>query len=383
MLRYMTAGESHGKALIAIIDGVPAGLTIDEKAVKFIWDELHKRMSGYGRGARMAIETDCGKNVEILSGIRKGVTIGSPVAIELVNNDFKINDLPDVKCPRPGHADLAGMQKYNFKDARDVLERASARETAARVAVGAVIKLFLKEFGIRILSHVTMIGRVKARTGNLSFDEIASLTDPDTSPLRCADKNAEKKMCKEIDKAKAHGDTLGGAFEVVATGVPSGLGSYVQWDKRLDAELARLIVSIPAVKAVSIGEGIAVAANTGSETHDPIEYDMNEKIFKRTTNNAGGIEGGMTNGMPVIITGFMKPIATLKNPLKSVDIDSKKESTAATERSDVTAVAACGVVAESMAAFGIGAAFLDKFGGDSMREVQCNYGAYMEYLKKM
>ncbi|MFH1395560.1 MAG: chorismate synthase [Candidatus Omnitrophota bacterium] len=383
MLRYMTAGESHGKSLIALIDGVPAGLVVDKKAVKFIWDELYKRMCGYGRGARMAIETDCGKNVEILSGIRKGITIGSPMAIQIINNDFKIDDLPDVKCPRPGHADLAGMQKYHLKDARDVLERASARETAARVAAGAVIKLFLREFGIKILSHVTMIGKVKASTEHLSFDEIAGLTDAAESPLRCADKNAEKKMCKEIDAAKKQGDTLGGSFDVIAVGVPPGLGSYTQWDKRLDAELARLIVSIPAVKAVSIGEGIECAAKSGSKTHDAIGYDRNGKMFNRVTNNAGGIEGGMTNGMPVRITGFMKPIATLKNSLKSVNIDTKKESRAATERSDVTAVAACGVVAESMTAFGIGAAFLDKFGGDSMTEICRNYNAYIKQLKEM
>lgn len=375
MLRYMTAGESHGKAIMAILDGVPAGLLMDEG---FINKELAKRMQGYGRGRRMKIEKD---KVDIIAGCCRGITIASPIGMIIYNRSCKIDILSGIKCPRPGHADLAGLLKYNFDDARNVLERASARETAARVAVGAVAKLILREFGVKVLSHVTRIGQVKAVTRDLSFEEISSLAEK--SILRCADIKATRRMRAEIDLVKQKGDTLGGVFEIIAQGVPPGLGTYAQWDRRMDGILANLLMSIPAVKAVSIGSGIECAGKRGSETHDEIIYDSREKMFSRTSNNAGGIEGGITNGMPVVIEGFMKPIATLGVPLKSVDIDTKKECAAQKERADTVAVGACAVVAESMTAFGIASCFLEKFGGDSLSETRRNYKAYMDRLVKL
>lgn len=353
MLRYMTAGESHGKALTAIIDGVPAGLFLDEK---FINKELARRMEGHGRGGRMKIEKD---KVEILAGCRRGITIGSPVAMLIKNKDFKIDTLPEIKCPRPGHADLAGMQKYGFNDGRNVLERSSARETAARTAVGALAKLILADFGMKTHSRVISIG-------NTAID-----AESDTLSR------------KAIDEAREAGDTLGGSFEVVLEGAPPGLGSYAEWDRRLDGILSALIMSIPAVKAVSIGKGIECASKKGSETHDPITYNQNEKIFTRESNNAGGIEGGMTNGMPVVIKAFMKPIATLGVALKSVNVDTKKKSAACVERADVAAVEACSVVGEAAVAFGIAGAFLEKFGNDSMADIRHNYKAYIKRLKTM
>lgn len=376
MLRYMTAGESHGKALMAILDGVPAGLKIDEGVIN---EDLLRRMHGYGRGGRMAIELDM---VDIVAGVRKQITIGSPLGLMVKNNDYKINELPDVVTPRPGHADLAGIQKYNLHDARDVLERASARETAARVAVGAVAKLILQEFKIRTLSHVTMLGGIEADTNGLSFDELLSLTDVEKSPVRCADKEAEKKMCDLIDKTRKEGDTLGGAVEVIVDNVPVGLGTHVQWDRRLDGALSRALMSVQAVKAVSIGDGIENAGNPGSSVHDPIEYMKKTKEYSRLTNHAGGIEGGMTNGAPVVAKVFMKPIATLMNALDTVDINTKKKTKAATERSDVSAVAACGVVAEAVVAIEIASALIDKFGGDSISEMKRNHESYVKALKE-
>jgi len=376
MLRYMTAGESHGKGIMTIIDGVPAALVLDEA---FINEELMRRMHGYGRGGRMAIEKD---KVEVIAGCRASKTIGSPVGLLVRNIDHKIEELSGVTCPRPGHADLAGIQKFGFRDARDVLERASARETVGRVMAGAVAKLILREFDIRVLSHVTMIGKVAADTENLSFEEILKLTAVEDSLLRCADKNSEKLMIEEIDRAGENGDTLGGAFEVIIDKVPPGLGSYAQWDMRLDGAIARAVMAVPAVKAVSIGCGFKVASQPGSMVHDSIGYDRKKRSFSRGSNNAGGLEGGVTNGSPVIVKGFMKPIATLRTPLRSIDINTKREEFAATERSDVSAVAACGVVAESVTAIEIASAFLGKFGGDSIEEVRRNYKAYVEQLKK-
>jgi chorismate synthase len=373
MLRYITAGESHGKAMMAILDGVPAGLKMDPG---FINRDLARRMVGYGRGKRMAIEKD---TAEIIAGCRKGRTIGSPVGLVVRNKDFNIDKLPEVISPRPGHADLAGIFKYGFKDCRDVLERASARETVVRVAVGAVSKLILREFDIRILSHVIRIGMVEADVKGLSFSDIWKLSEK--SDLRCADKKAAGRMRKEIDKAAKKRDTLGGVFEVITEGVPPGLGSYAQWDRRLDGALARSVMAVQAVKAVSIGQGIECAGLAGSRTHDPIRYNKSQKAFVRATNNAGGLEGGVTNGSPVVIRGFMKPIATLGAPLESVNIKTKKKSAAAIERADVTAVAACGVVAESAVAFEIASAFLEKFGGDSMHEIQRNFKGYKEQLR--
>jgi chorismate synthase len=373
MLRYMTAGESHGKGLMTIIDGVPAGLKLEKS---FIDKELARRMVGYGRGGRMKIEKD---KADILSGLRKGITIGSPVGLVIKNKDFKIDKLPDVISPRPGHADLAGIQKYAFKDARNVLERASARETAARVAAGSVGKAILKELGIKLTSHVTSLGKIHSEISGASFNRIKEKAEK--SDLRCADPVAAKLMRREIDAAKKNGDTLGGSFEVIVTGLVPGLGSYTQWDKRLDGNLARAVMAVQAVKGVSIGCGIAGASATGSDVHDPIVYDKKSKSYKRLRNNAGGIEGGMTNGEDIIIVGFMKPIATLMNPLESVNIKSKGKSYAATERSDVTAVASCGVVAEAVVAVELASSLIDKFGGDSILEMKRNLAAYKKYLK--
>ena len=373
MLRYMTAGESHGKGLLAILDGVPSGLKLDEGLIN---EQLARRMGGYGRGKRMSIEKD---RVDLVSGLRKGVTIGSPVGMMIVNKDHKIDDLPPVKCPRPGHADLAGMQKYGFNDARDVLERASARETAARVAIGSVARAILEVFGVRIISHVTMIGGIEARTEGLTADKISGAAA--ASEVMCADKDASGRMKQEIDRAAEAGDTLGGTFEVIAEGVSPGLGSYTQWDRRIDADLAQAMVSIPSIKAVSIGSGIQQAYWRGSRTHDEIGYDSGEKAFIRPTNNAGGVEGGVTNGSPVLVNAFMKPIATLSSPLGSVNVDTKEAASASVERSDVTAVPACSVIGEAVVAFVLARAFLDKFGGDSMEEVGRNYAAYMEQVR--
>jgi len=374
MLRYMTAGESHGKGLIAVLDGVPAGMKIDEGSIN---GELARRMRGYGRGGRMAIEND---TAEIIAGCRKGVTLGSPVGMLIRNRDHKIDELPELMCPRPGHADLAGILKYDLEGARGVLERASARETAARVAAGAVAKLILGEFGIKVLSHVVMIGGVHADAKGLSFDQIFSLAEK--SDVRCADKYTAKKMRKAIDEAAKRGDTLGGVFEVIVKGVPPGLGSYSQWDRRLDGILARAVMSIQAVKAVSIGAGIESASLAGACVHDAVSYDGKQRAFERKTNRSGGLEGGVTNGSNILVKGFMKPIATLMSPLESVNISTKKKARASTERSDVTAVPACGVVAEAAVAIEIASAFMDKFGGDAVSEMRRNYEGYRKYLRE-
>jgi chorismate synthase len=371
----MTSGESHGKALMAIVDGVPAGLSMDER---FINGELARRMAGYGRGGRMKIESD---TADVVGGCRKGLTIGSPVGLYIRNRDYKIEELPDVKDPRPGHADLAGVQKYGHSDARSVLERASARETAARVASGAVAKLILREFDIRVLSHIVELGGIKAETDNMDMDAIRRVAEKEGSRLRCADSEAEKRMCDLIDEAGEKGDTLGGVFEVIAENVPPGLGTYAQWDRRLDYALSGAVMSIPAVKAVSIGRGVEASRACGSQVHDPVNYHKASGMFGRDSNNAGGIEGGISNGQPVILSGYMKPIATLSDPLRTVNLDTREESRASTERSDVCAVPACGIVGEAMVALELASAFLDKFGGDSMKETRRNYGSFMEGLR--
>jgi len=373
MLRYLTAGESHGKSLIAILEGMVSGLKIDPDAIN---KELKRRMQGYGRGDRMKIEKDA---VEILSGLKNDATLGSPITLLIENADFSIDKLPSLSCPRPGHADLAGGLKYDHKDLRNVLERASARETAARVGIGAICKLLLAELGIDMLSHVTMIGGVEAHTKDISFDEIRTLAEK--SPVRCADEAAAKLMCEEIDNAKDAGDTLGGCFEVVITGVPAGLGSYVQYDRKLDANLANAIMSIQGLKGVCIGLGHEVAHKSGSQFHDAIFYKKDQG-FSRKTNNAGGIEGGVSNGEDIIIKGFMKPIATLKDPLPSVDIKTKKQKKADVERSDVCAVSSAGVIGEAAAAFVIANALCEKFGGDSLGEIKRNFEGYLEQVKK-
>jgi chorismate synthase len=373
MLRYLTSGESHGKAIFTILDGMPSGLRIEESMIN---NDLSRRMRGYGRGKRMNIEAD---KVQILSGLRKSVTIGSPIALVVNNVDHSIDKLPAVLCPRPGHADLSGAIKYDLKDMRSVLERASARETVARVAVGAVAKALLSEFDIDIASHVTVIGGVEAETKDLGFKHLVSISEK--SPVRCADLDASKLMCAEIDDAMEEGDTLGGVFEIIARGVPVGLGSYTQWDKRIGSRIAAAIMSIQAVKGVSFGIGFEAAHLRGSMVHDEIFYDRKRGFF-RTTNNAGGIEGGMTTSEAIVARVVMKPIATLFAPLESVNIKTRKPVKASVQRSDVCAVPAAGVVGEAVVAIEIANAMIEKFGGDSMREMKRNYGGYLEQVKK-
>ncbi len=371
MLRFLTSGESHGKCLVAILEGMVAGLDVKEKDIN---SELARRQEGYGRGGRMTIEKD---QVEILSGVRFGKTIGGPIALMVPNRDFKINELPVIKRPRPGHADLVGAMKYGSQDVRDVLERASARETAARVAVGAVCRIFLKEFGVEILSHVTSIGGVQANTSKLDFEQLKLRSHG--SPMHCADKAAEKKMMARVDEAKLSKDTIGGIFEVVATGVPPGLGSFVHYDRRLTAKLCAALMSIQAVKGVEIGMGFGVSRELGKDVHDEIHHDK-KKGFYRKTNNAGGFEGGMTNGENLVLRAATKPYATLMSPLQSVDISTKEKQVATVERSDVTAVPACGVVGEAMVAYELAAAFCEKFGGDSLKETFRNFEGYRKQV---
>ncbi len=373
MLRYLTSGESHGKCMLAILDGMPAGLSVDTSGID---RELSRRMSGYGRGRRMKIESD---RVEILSGLRKGRTIGSPIAFMIKNADQSIDRLPVVLRPRPGHADLAGALKYGAGDMRDILERASARETVARVGAGAIAKMLLGEFGIMITSHVTMIGAIEAKMKGLGLHQIMTVSEK--SPVRCADPLASSLMCRLIEKTIAEGDSLGGVFQVIINGVPPGLGSCTQWDRRMDARLAMAVMSIQAVKGVSFGIGSEAARRKGSMVHDEIFYDK-RKGFYRKTNNAGGIEGGMTNGEDIVIDAVMKPISTLKRPLASVDIRTKKAVSATVERSDVCAVPAAGVIGEAVSAIEIANAMTEKFGGDSVAEMRRNYEGYLSQIRK-
>jgi chorismate synthase len=373
MLRYMTSGESHGKCMLAILDGMPSGLRVDESLIN---EELCRRMAGYGRGGRMKIERD---TAEILSGLRHSKTIGSPIALMVKNADHSIDKLPIILDPRPGHADLAGAIKYGLSDIRDVLERASARETAARVSVGAICKILLAEFDIHIASHVTVIGNIESRPNNLGYKQIVTLSEK--SPVRCADQAASRLMCKEIDQAMVEGDTLGGIFEIIINGVPPGLGSYAQWDRRLDGILAGAIMSIQAVKGVSFGAGFELASRRGSKAHDEIMYSKTKGFFRKT-NNAGGIEGGITNGEDIKIRAAMKPIATLAKPLASVNIKTKRPLKAAVERSDVCAVPAAGVVGESAAAVAITNSMIEKFGGDSIAEMRRNFDGYIAQVKR-
>jgi chorismate synthase len=373
MLRYLTSGESHGKCMLTIIDGIPAGLRIDRSIIDL---ELARRMLGYGRGSRMAIESD---KVDILSGLRGDRTIGSPVSLLVKNADHSIDKLPKVYEPRPGHADLSGILKYNLSDVRDVLERASARETVSRVAVGSICKILLAEFGITVVSHVVAIGAAVSKAKNLTFEKIVASSIK--SPVMCADAGASGLMCKEIDKAIKAGDTLGGIFEILIHGVPPGLGSYAQWDRRIDGSLARAIMSIQAIKGVDFGIGFGSAALKGSLVHDEIFYDK-RKGFYRKSNNAGGIEGGMTTGEDIIIRAAMKPIATLRKPLSSVDIRTKKPVRASVERSDVCAVPAAAVIGEAVSSIEIANSFIEKFGGDSISEMRRNYDGYLAQVKR-
>jgi chorismate synthase len=383
--RYLTAGESHGECLTAVIDGCPAGLPITEEAIN---EDLARRQKGYGRGGRMKIERD---RVHISSGVRWGLTLGSPITLTIQNRDWENwketmsvgTPGPGVAAkrvtrPRPGHADLAGAMKYGHRDIRNVLERSSARETTARVAVGGVAKQLLREFGIEILSHVTEIGGVRIREVDLPWAEIK--TRAEASEVRCADPEVEARIIAAIDDAKAKGDTLGGVFEVVALGLPVGLGSYVQWDRKLDGRLAQALCSIHAIKGAEIGQGFEASRRPGSQVHDEILYG-NESGWSRTTNNAGGLEGGVTNGQPLVARAAMKPLSTLRSPLRSVDVATKEAVEAVVERSDVCAVPAAGIIGEAMMAIVLAQAFLEKFGGDSLEEIRRNYQAYQDSLK--
>lgn len=371
MLRFLTSGESHGKCLIAILEGMVSGLKVAPEDVN---TELARRQEGYGRGGRMTIEKD---QAEILSGVRNHITIGGPIALMVPNKDFKINELPVVKKPRPGHADLVGVLKYGRGDVRDILERASARETTARVAVGAVCKKFLAEFSIDITSHVVNIGGVRADVSGLSYDEIKKKAAK--SEMHCADEKTTRKMMARVDEARTSKDTIGGVFEVLAKGVPVGLGSFVHYDRRLSAKLCASLMSIQAVKGVEIGMGFGVSETLGKNVHDEIFHDK-KKGFYRKTNRAGGFEGGVTNGEVLVLRAATKPYATLMNPLSSIHIDSKQKDVATIERSDVTAVPACGVVGEAMVAFELANSFLEKFGGDSLKEVERNYKGYLKQV---
>ncbi len=416
--KFTTSGESHGKALVSIVEGLPAGLPIDVEAINH---DLWRRQQGYGRGGRMKIESD---TIEFLSGVRHGKTLGSPIALKIENRDFvhwqevmsdtELEVQPKnprlVKRPRPGHADLAGGQKFQARDLRDILERASARETASRVACGALAKQLLNVFGVEIRSHVVRLGRISVTPEHRSWEEIAAIST-DTQ-LACADPSAKKEMIAHIDEAKENGDTLGGIFEVVAKNVVVGLGSHTSWYEKLDGRIAQAFMSIQAVKAVEIGTGVANAGLPGSEVHDeifwskpePVEADQSEppasaggqpvgtanspaanaagsdKRFVRKTNRAGGLEGGITNGEELRVRGYLKPISTLKKPLHSVDIDTKQDSPAAFERSDVTAVPAAGVIGEAMLAIVLANSFREKLGGDSIDEMSRNLDSYQNSL---
>ncbi|HLG91488.1 MAG TPA: chorismate synthase [Acidimicrobiales bacterium] len=381
MLRFLTAGESHGRALVVIVEGLPAGLPLE---VGEVAGELARRRLGFGRGPRMRVEAD---EVTLLAGVRHGRTLGSPVAIEIANTEWpkwqeEMSPAPGVPsrvltAPRPGHADLAGMQKYGFADARDVLERASARETAARVAAGCCAKALLSQLGISVLSHVVSVAGVQARPPRPP--EPADLPDIDRSPLRCFDPSAEQEMVAAVRAAAKEGDSVGGVVEVLAYGVPVGLGSHVHWDRRLDGLLAQAVMSIQAVKQVGIGEGESLAAKRGSQAHDAIGWDG--QAFARETARAGGIEGGISNGGVIVLRAAMKPLATLNRPvLKTVDVATKQQTVSFKERTDVTAVPAMGVVAETMVAWVLASEASRKFGGDSMAEMLRNRDAYVAGL---
>lgn len=397
-MRYFTAGESHGPCLTAILDGVPAGFPID---VAKINHDLWRRQQGYGRGGRMLIEKD---EVQIRSGIRWGETLGSPVALGIENRDWKnwtkkMSPAPEdrdesiaVTKPRPGHADLTGVLKYHHSDIRNILERASARDTVSRTAVGSFCKQLLAPFGIRVMGYIRSIGNVEAGTQGLSYEEM--FTRSEESPVRVADKEAEEKMIALIEDCKKKGNTLGGIFEVVALGLPPGLGSHTQWDRKLDGRLAQALMSIQAIKGVEIGLGFEMARRRGAEVHDEIFFDPHKMVsqgtprivptgFYRGSNNSGGTEGGMSNGAPLVVRVGMKPISTLMSPLQSVDLRSKQAADASVERSDVCSAPAAAVVGEAVVSFELAVAFLEKFGGDSLHEITRNYEGYLGQIKSL
>jgi chorismate synthase len=391
VLRFLTAGESHGKALVVVVEGLPAGLAV---SVDDVDSELARRRLGYGRGPRMRFEKDA---VTLVGGVRHGRTLGSPVAIEVANTEWERDpgkwqqemspaaaDGPTkapLTQPRPGHADLAGMQKYGFDDARDVLERASARETAARVAAGAVAKVLLRELGIEIVSHVVQVGSTRSKSADRPGP--GDLDRVDDSEVRCFDPAAEQAMIEEIKAAAKDGDSLGGVVEVLAYGVPVGLGSHVHWDRKLDGALAQAVMSIQAVKAVEIGDGFEVAARRGSVAHDPILWDAEAKTYRRPSSLAGGVEGGISSGEVLVVRAAMKPLATLNRPvLATVDVVTKEETVSFKERTDVTAVPAMGVVAETMVALVLANEVLRKFGGDSVDELKRNHASYLASIRE-
>lgn len=386
MLKFYTAGESHGQALLAFVSGLPAQLPID---IAFINGELHRRQLGYGRGGRQKIEKD---QAEIFAGVRHGKTIGAPVALRIENRDWanweKVlpveasEDDPGTKklvAPRPGHADLAGSQKFNYHDARYILERASARETAARVAAGAFAKLLLRELGAEIGSHTVQVGHVKLDRA-AKWEEIRDISGNLESPLRCVDAATEEKMKAEVDAALKAGDTVGGIFEVVAHNIPVGLGSHAQWDEKLDGKLAQAVMSVQAVKGVEMGAGVTAARSYGSEVQDEISYDKSARRFRRASNRAGGLEGGITNGEDVVVRGYLKPISTLRRALGTADMVTKEPVQAAYERSDWCVVPAAGVAGEAMVALVLADAFLQKFGGDSLAETRRNFDNYARQI---
>jgi chorismate synthase len=388
MLRFETAGESHGECLVATLTGLPAGIPVSTEAIN---RELRRRQQGYGRGGRMKIESD---TVEIVAGVRHSTTIGSPVAILIRNRDWAnwtealaVEETEGgeekrrpVTRPRPGHADLAGCLKYNFPDARYILERASARETSARVAAGAMAKALLGQFGMEVLSHVIAVGPVRLERA-VSWDELVVLSRKEEVLLGCVDPEVEQRMKAVVDEAYRTGDTVGGIFEVIAHNLPPGLGSHTAWDTRLDGRLAQAIVSIQAVKGVEIGPAGEGALSFGSKVQDTIHYDREARRFTRGANRAGGLEGGMTNGQDVVLRGFLKPISTLRRPLESVDLATREPAAAAYERSDVCVVPAAGVVGEAMTALVLAQAFLEKFGGDSLGETKRNFDGYIQQVR--
>jgi len=391
MLKFYTAGESHGQALLAFVSGLPAAMPVD---LNFINHELHRRQLGYGRGGRQKIEKDC---ADIFAGVRHGQTIGAPVALRIENRDWAnwekilpVEAIADpaagaekkkLVAPRPGHADLAGSQKFNFHDARYVLERASARETAARVAAGGFAKLLLREFGVELASHTIQVGHVRLERG-ASWEEIAQASADIDSPLRCVDAATQDRMKAEVDAALKAGDTVGGIFEIVAHNVPVGLGSHAQWDEKLDGRLAQALMSVQAVKAVEIGAGVTAAGSYGSEVQDEISYDKLAKRFRRASNRAGGLEGGITNGEDVVVRGYLKPISTLRKALRTADMVTKEPVEAAYERSDWCVVPAGAVAGEAMVSLVLADAFLQKFGGDSLTEMRRNFENYGRQIEE-
>src|SRR5438445_1367613 len=387
MLHFYTAGESHGQALLAFLSGLPAGLPVD---IDFVNRKVHRLHLGYGRGCRQKIEKD---RAEIFSGVRHGQTIGAPIALRIENRDWQnwekilaVEAYPEddstakkLVAPRPGHADLAGSQKFNFHDARYILERASARETAARVAAGALAKTLLREMGTEIASHAIQVGHTRIERA-ASWEEILAISNDMESPLRCVDAAAQEKMKAEVDAVLKAGDTVGGVFEIVAHSVPVGLGSHAQWDEKLDGRIAQAVMSIQAVKGVEIGAGIMAAGSLGSEVQDEISYDKSAKKFARSSNRAGGLEGGITNGEDLVVRGYLKPISTLRRALRTADMVTKEPVQAANERSDWCVVPAGAVAGEAMVALVLADAFLQKFGGDSLAEMRRNFDNYARQI---